>query len=1258
MSHLKNFALSASRGSMAVFIFGVVAALVGAMMLLAPAGYAQEETAAEEASVVYDEENDDGLTDEIQSVEKAIEDAPAPGDEASQVVEEPELYQNPVSVERDGDIDTVTIDDREFGAWHDSFSGEEKVSDDELYGISRKSDAGIDEIVEVEADGDVVDEDAYGFVHDDEADLDKIVIDYYGLKTTPPETLTLKIKSSEEGEYSILDADDIPAKADVQDAGFLPDPSAEKQEKIDKAKKENRAATGNQTMQLITDEELDDPERDPEVNRPTETGLQTQVWGDYEKKDIFLNRIVIHDPEGQLDDGLNKSVYIQKGPTEKCTLSGASVKKVPGHDGYIELDLQKCPVQPIVWQGSGNRVMVFFKGVGDVDRSKLQMAVYGSPVKKEPAGDIGYPTFKNGVDPQSWEEGDLVTKTEEADTHGDFKVTMTRSFDKGGIVRGDVAARVEHINGAYLDNNVFAPKLKVLDVKGETVYELSGRAGEHPQVHVEDDLKGNAWGGVRFSGVNGIEIPDGGKLVVELGHHETADAPVIDEDHKQPQGAGRLEADVKQSDDAFILVTGPEEDDIKASSYVMSRGEENEAGIATYEDIVTIDKRSRFNGATVTVKADPKYLFPGFAERYGFEIYYPGGKPDGKTGIEEGYKLVVKDSKVDRAAGIVTYSVGVATADGKPVDSALVEAGTQLSVKSLFASEPSGVETTVELKGKELKKAADKTWTNNYVHPPYIPAESADAFGANGAIFNGYQGPFLIRKAGRQEGVVMRGGICLQPNYAPPGDAYDGGNVDLEKWHVLPKGTSPIEGHPDIPEENQQIMGYIVNKLAVRGQRASVDDVKNAAKALAYEVWPGQSWIDSYPAEAHEALKTAVLMLAGYTRTDLVGIESAEDNKKDRRDRVFMRAAQVIDAFKAKDLSGENTDYLLVKTFQKTNDFEISDNGIQMVIIPGPEGEGSAQMATTASLDGSFGSYRLTEANADATIAAHDLVEYSGLPKGETFEVHTELHRIIEENEGGKPTSEIVYSSDVEKFTVGGSGSGSVSIKVDVDDMNQEKLDNGNLKPGRYVFLEKIVNDRNDVVLKHVDLDDKAQSFTITDAPKVPEPKSGKLTISKVSVDGPDEFSPVEGAEFEVRNGSKDPIPMKYDELTKSYSAEGLDLNVEYTLTEVKAPKGADGKNYQLLPEPLKFRLVSDSEDPSKALQFWNGKDGWVSAQNFPVVKVGSEVKDGVVSGTATVANVWIGDLPKTGGNGIAPWLLLGGLIMAAGALIGNRRRA
>ncbi|WP_186302241.1 hypothetical protein, partial [Corynebacterium singulare] len=75
--------------------------------------------------------------------------ASASGEEASEASEamEPEIVDGPVSVERDGDIDTVTIDDRDAKAWRDSETGMEKVSDDALYGISRESDAGIDEII-------------------------------------------------------------------------------------------------------------------------------------------------------------------------------------------------------------------------------------------------------------------------------------------------------------------------------------------------------------------------------------------------------------------------------------------------------------------------------------------------------------------------------------------------------------------------------------------------------------------------------------------------------------------------------------------------------------------------------------------------------------------------------------------------------------------------------------------------------------------------------------------------------------------------------------------------------------------------------------------------------------------------------------------------------------------------------------------------------------------------------------------------------
>ncbi|MCG7277368.1 hypothetical protein MHK08_13015, partial [Corynebacterium singulare] len=84
--------MSASRGSMAVFIFGVVVALVGAMMLFAPAGFAQEATEADEAPVVYDDEYDsDALAEETQSVESTVDDESALDEETSESVEEPEV---------------------------------------------------------------------------------------------------------------------------------------------------------------------------------------------------------------------------------------------------------------------------------------------------------------------------------------------------------------------------------------------------------------------------------------------------------------------------------------------------------------------------------------------------------------------------------------------------------------------------------------------------------------------------------------------------------------------------------------------------------------------------------------------------------------------------------------------------------------------------------------------------------------------------------------------------------------------------------------------------------------------------------------------------------------------------------------------------------------------------------------------------------------------------------------------------------------
>lgn len=949
VSHLKNFAMSASRGSMAVFIFGVVAALVGAMMLLAPAGYAQEESEAEVIETSLDQEE------------------PA---QASEAEDEPVLYQDPIDVERDGDIDTVTVDDLDFGAWRDSFSGEEKVSDDALYGISRKSDAGIDEIVEVEADNTIVDEDAYGFVHDDEADLDKIVIDYYGLKTTPPETLTLKIKSSEEGEYSILDADDIPAKADVQDAGFLPDPSAEEQEAIDKVKKENRAA--------------------------------------------------------------------------------------------------------------------------------------------------------------------------DSDTH----------LEREGV---------------------------------------------------------------------------------------------------QPQGPGKLDAELKRSDSSFNLITGDADDSMKATSYAESRGELRD-GVSTYEDIVTIEKRSKFEGATVTVKADPKFLFPGFAENYAFETFYAGGQPDGKTGIEEGYKFYVKDYNVDRYAGVVTYTVGVENEKGKPVDSALIEGGTQLSVKSKFASTPDAVQTTVELVGQEIAKAADKTWSNGEgavlpKHPPYIPGNNFWRGGTQSDIYKGSNiGPFNIETSPNFRDIVMWGGMCLNPKLDPPGRYWD---RNLTSWEILPSDRNPVYPDRSISLQKQQAISFIVNSVASRKSqidgaekfdefgeakikafnRAGIAQFEENAISTAEQIWPDRHWDK---VSAFEALYTTVLKLFGYKDSE---INAAATSILDIADK------GVENVLALDKVGNAPVNYYIVKP--------IGSNDIQPVIIPGPEdGEDQrSSMATTASFEENrFDSDRLNTAVLGERSKVYDKVEFLGLNTDGSYKLHTELYAV---DENGETVGEPVHTETTE-LSQEEIKSGEKTVEVDLNNMSSRKK----AQPGRYVFFEKITdsNDGDREIVKHANSKDAAQTFELTKSKK---PNGAKLTITKVAADGDDgkDYTPVEGAKFEIRQNGKKIADMAGN--GSEFTADGLELDKIYTLVEVQAPDRQDGKNYQLLPEPLDFKF-----DSKEGLQFKTERGTFDSTQSFPVVEIDSNVDAGVVIGTATVANVWIGDLPKTGGNGIAPWLLLGGVIMAAGALLANRRRA
>ena len=1389
MSHLKNFAVSASRGSMAVFIFGVVVALVGAMMLFAPAGFAQEATEADEAPVVYDDEYDsDALAEETQSVESTVDDESALDEETSESVEEPEVSKDPVSVERDGDIDTVTIDDRDFGAWHDDSTGLEKVSDDGLYGISRESDAGIDEIVEVEADGYVVDEDAYGFIHDDEADLDKIVIDYYGLKTTPPETLSLKIKSSKKGEYSILDEDDIPAKADVQDAGFLSDPSAEEQEKIDKAKKENRAADTD-TAPQIGSRELDLKSFDVEnanTNNPTfvfnvggepkeehttlyankivlqydgdidrsnaeqpkgfadrnktvkiskgrttctlnesdgafyrettntstnyleldlskcnggdgsskkaidfweegsdqikvtlrsdfrgdinkysgrlwastekgdsivdhqnetkliettdyvdtptaksgyEVALQTEVLGPNRPyRDLYINRIFIYDPDHQLDKGLN-DVFLQKGPTE---LGSVRATRMSGDKAdYIEIDTTKLGNKAAVWEGSRNRVIAHFKNVGAVDPSRLDMRVYASPVQGQQAGDIDLKASPFAeVEEQETTGENLTTNVKPVEgTNGrDFHVTLTRDFPVGGTLGNEVTARVDHVNGTYLDNDVMVPTLKVLDAEGNPVKELEGKA--YDRYRLATDKDNNDWGGMTFDGLEGVKVPSGGKIVVEMGFRQKPGSPIKDRENRLPLGPGEVIVDLAKTDDHFELVTGEGEDAIEARAEATKRDDK------AFDDVITIGSRSRFSGAKVTVDATNSILT---GEAYSFQI---GG--DNNTGLEQGYSL--KKTVISADKNKVVYEVYPVDEAGKRA-AALVEAGTKFTVSSAFSRTPETVKTTVELSGKKLKKAAEKTWTegtggNINLYPvfrlhPLIMTNSAQ----HG--FNGSPGPFVLKDENGK--VVSYGGLCIQPNLGYP----DTSEPVRDNWELFPSDYSPVSETP-ISMENQGALGYLVKQLnSAGGGNASKarQEIINNAERIAREAGVKDAAGRYYTgAQAYAVVYGAVLNLLGYNNDNLDEIFSKYTSAENpKRHEIIDKGAVIAEYVLSNDDLEKSTDYQIVR-FKSAN-----AQPWQMVLVPGGGGNGSSRMSTTAALDGDkapadvdYGEWRNTRVNTENVDKAYDRIDYVGLTAGD-YKLKTQLVRVDADK-----SEHVIYSNE-SAVEAESSAQSSWFIKVDLkNDVTKEDLKAGS----RYVFKETVTDSNGGGIVKHVDADDEAQSFWIDDKP---QSKGARFQFTKVSADN--HKDKLKDASFVIADNEEMANAKAVDKAendSPTFTVENLEVGKQYWIAETKAPQGGAGKNYQLLPEPVSFKIDNDGK-----LKFWSaGK--WTDGDAFPFVDPKSQTDDvtGQIQATANIANVWIGDLPKTGGNGIAPWLLLGGLIMAAGALMGNRRRA
>lgn len=170
-----------------------------------------------------------------------------------------------------------------------------------------------------------------------------------------------------------------------------------------------------------------------------------------------------------------------------------------------------------------------------------------------------------------------------------------------------------------------------------------------------------------------------------------------------------------------------------------------------------------------------------------------------------------------------------------------------------------------------------------------------------------------------------------------------------------------------------------------------------------------------------------------------------------------------------------------------------------------------------------------------------------------------------------------------------------------------------------------------------------------------------KVRLQLQKVDASDNTVSLTGAGFtlswEEQDGTPKSIPLTEEQGSagKYVTEKVLEPGRTYVLTETRAPKAADGVQYSLLTQPVTLRFVSTEQGLVPEFQGSNGD--WDRGQpTLPIVS--ASIDKDKTSMVLTLANVRQGNMPKTGGIGLQLPILLGGALIAAGALVGRRKVA
>ena len=284
-----------------------VAAVVASVALAA--GLASYPVDAQETST----EITTGATAETAASATTAAETPTSSQTSSTVSKPGVVEPNSVTVERDGDVDHITIRDTDDNPWD---SGR-KASDEYVWGVKRIGGGDITRIVKVVADGEELDPQYFGYVNGE--DFDVIGIDEDAVWAIPPMKLEIEVETSDEGVYAIAEPYEVPTARELSKTGYGRTDQASATVNPDGVGMA-RAANVPESKERLTLTPLEYNANAATGGKAPKITLSTTVGGPVkEQKNVYLTEAVINYPQSSTY-AFSGPVTIRKNSNESLSL--------------------------------------------------------------------------------------------------------------------------------------------------------------------------------------------------------------------------------------------------------------------------------------------------------------------------------------------------------------------------------------------------------------------------------------------------------------------------------------------------------------------------------------------------------------------------------------------------------------------------------------------------------------------------------------------------------------------------------------------------------------------------------------------------------------------------------------------------------------------------------------------------------------------------------------------------------------------------